>query len=75
MRETWYVLEDGRAVDPAEVEMIDGRLAHAEGLIAMRSPDVPMSRSVEPDEERARYMTREAKPEAPKRGYKTRRAN
>jgi hypothetical protein len=74
MRETWFVLEDGRAVDPAEVWTDEaGRLMHADGPIAMRSPDCPMSRGVDPEEERSRYTTREMKPEAPKRGYKTRR--
>lgn len=75
MQETWYVLENGRAADPAEVKMIDGRLVHADGPVAMRNPSTPMSRSVDADEERSRYKTREAKPEAPKSGYKTRKAN
>lgn len=75
MRETWYVLENGRAVDPADVETVDGRLLHKDGPIAMRPDGVtPMSRSVEPDEERDAYTTREMKPEAPKRAYKTRKA-
>jgi hypothetical protein len=75
MRETWLVLENGRAVDPADVTTAeDGSLVHPDGIIAMRSPGVPMSRGVDPQEERARYSTREMKPEAPKRGYKTRGA-
>lgn len=48
MRATWYVLESGEAVDPREVSRNeDGRLAHANGLVAMRSPDCPRSRSVD----------------------------
>lgn len=48
MRETWYVLEDGSAVNPNEVAPNDnGRLVHASGaLVAMRG-DVPSSRGVD----------------------------
>lgn len=49
-RATWYVLEDGSTVDPSEVSMNeDGRLAHANGFVAMRSPDCPRSRGVDVD--------------------------
>lgn len=73
MPETWYVLETGRAVSPSEVQRdADGRLTHADGAVAMRG-DVPMTRSVNPEAERAEYATREAKPAEPVRGYKTRK--
>lgn len=50
MRETWYVLEDGSAVDPREVDFNeDGKLAHKNGLVKMRFPDCPWSRSVDVD--------------------------
>jgi hypothetical protein len=75
MFEAWFVLEDGTAVDPAEVTYKDGRLVHANGFVAMRAPDLPWSRGVDADEERSRYKTREMKPEAPKRGYKTRKVD
>lgn len=75
MRQTWYVLEDGRAVDPAEVKMdARGRLVHPDGVVAMRG-DVPWSRNVDVAAERARYATREMVPEKPARGYKTRKAD
>jgi hypothetical protein len=70
MRETWYVLENGNAADPADVEH-DGKVyRHKNGVpVAMRGVDMPSSRSVDPDEERARSD------DAPKRrGYKTREA-
>lgn len=56
MRETWYVLEDGTAVDPAECASDEkGRLTHRSGAkIAMRFPDCPMSKSVDPKAERAK---------------------
>lgn len=74
MPETWYVLESGRAVSPAEVQRgDDGRLIHVDGPVAMRG-DVPMTRSVDPEAEAAKYATREAKPAEPARGYKTRGA-
>lgn len=50
MRDTWYVLEDGTAVDPSQC-VWDGKgnvLTHAGGqLVAMRAPGVPMSRGVD----------------------------
>lgn len=50
MRATWYVLEDGSTVDPSEVSPNkEGRLAHKSGLVAMRSPDCPRTRSVDVD--------------------------
>lgn len=81
MRETWYVLEDGRAVDPAECVCDDkGALRHKDGeAIAMRG-DAHSSRSVDPDEQRGAAATkpaqskRDLKPEDKKQGYKTREA-
>lgn len=50
-REAWYVLEGGRAVHPSEVQADEnGRLVHESGLVAMRFPDCPMTRNVDPDE-------------------------
>jgi hypothetical protein len=74
MRETWYVLEDGGVVDPAEVSTrADGRLAHESGqLVAMRG-DVPSSRSVDPEAMRAAYKTRDMQPEPRGKGYRTRK--
>jgi len=59
MRETWYVLEDGRTVDPVEVGTDDaGRLMHSSGVpVAMRG-QVPHSRGVDaPEAERAKSVT------------------
>lgn len=51
MRATWYVLEDGTAVDPKEVSRNeDGALAHKNGLVAMRFPDCPRSIGVDVDD-------------------------
>lgn len=83
MRETWYVLEDGNVVDPAECSTDDkGVISHASGVkVAMRMPDCPMSRSVDVDAERAKAeaaklaaeaAAKDIKPEKPKGGYKTR---
>lgn len=75
MRETWYKLEDGSVVDPNEVAPDKrGRLRHKDGrAVAMRG-QVPSTYSVDPGEERARVKPKpkEAKPEEPPRGYKTR---
>lgn len=75
MRETWYMLEDGRVVDPSEVTTReDGRLAHASGALVAMKGDVPRSRNVDPDEERAKAppAPRDMSADEPKRGYKTR---
>lgn len=77
-RETWYVLEDGTAVDPSECSADEkGVLTHKSGAgVAMKLPDCPRSRSVDPDEERAKAKPsrKDMKPdEEPKpRGYRTR---
>lgn len=69
MQTTWYVLEDGAVVDPAEViTEPNGRLRHKSGvMVAERAPGVPHSRGVD-----AAAMARDMKAEAPKRGYVTR---
>jgi len=78
MQETWYVLEDGRAVDPKDV-MRDsaGVLKHKSGVaVAMRSPGVARSRGVNPDDERQKTQAagkpKDLKPEDKTSGYKTR---
>lgn len=70
--ETRYVLEDGSLVDPAEVSTReDGRLVHASGaLVALRRPDCPMARRVDPTE----YEHCDLEAARPARGYKTRQA-
>jgi len=48
MRETWYVLEDGTAVDPREVSIEpSGALRHASGALVAVGPHGPRSRSVD----------------------------
>ena len=71
MRETWYVLEDGSVADQADVYHDGTRLRHKGGVAVAMRGDVPSSRSVDPEAERAK-----AQPEEPKakRGYKTREA-
>jgi hypothetical protein len=88
MRDTWYVLEDGRTVCPSEVAYSDGgRLQHKSGtLVAMRG-DVPSTSGVDLEEERAKALAsgaktpnaaraevglKEIKPEQSTAGYKTR---
>jgi hypothetical protein len=65
--ETWYVLEDGGVVHPSEVTPgNDGRLRHKSGaMVAMRG-DVPSSRSVDAEAERAKVKKAPAKAEPPK---------
>ncbi len=72
MRETWYVLENGDVADPADVQHDGTRYHHRGVAVAMRGFDTPSSRSVNPDEERAKNKPEDA-PKA-KRGYKTREA-
>ncbi|MEQ9634803.1 MAG: hypothetical protein RLW68_01830 [Devosia marina] len=51
MRATWFMLEDGTPVDPAECSTVDGVLTHESGKpVAMRSHDCPMSTGVDIDE-------------------------
>lgn len=49
MRATWYILEDGSTVDPADCGPDDtGALAHKSGVkVQMRSHDCPMSTGVD----------------------------
>jgi len=56
MRETWYLLEDGRMVDPIEVAPDDaGVLRHASGVAVAMRGQVPHSRGVDdPAAERAK---------------------
>lgn len=55
MIETWYVLEDGGLADPSDVVNDGGRLRHADGrFVAMRFGEVPSTRSVDADAERAK---------------------
>lgn len=56
MQQTWYVLEDGRTVDPNEVAPDEvGVLRHASGIaVAMRAPGVPRSRGIDAAAERAK---------------------
>ena len=73
MRETWYVLEDGSVADQADVYHDGTGLRHKDGVAVAMRGDVPSSRSVDPDEERAKARPAEEAPKA-KRGYKTREA-
>ena len=68
--ETWYVLEDGEAVDPNECAPDDkGVLRHKGGkAVAMRG-DAHSSRGVDPA---AMKKPKDVKPEASRAGYKTR---
>lgn len=52
MRETWYVLEDDSVVRPSECSLDkSGRLAHKNGLVAMRNDgETPRSRGVDVDD-------------------------
>jgi hypothetical protein len=81
MPETWYVLEDDSVADPQHVLADkDGALRHASGAaVKMRSPGVPMTRSVDADKERAKReiagaqrTTRELRPEETPSRYRTR---
>ena len=69
MRETWYVLENGNVVDPAEVHHDGAGLRHQSGVAVAMRGNAPSSRSVDPDEERAKVPEDAAKL---KRGYRTR---
>lgn len=56
MRETWYVLEDGRTVDPCDVGADEaGVLRHSSGVAVAMRGQVPHSRGVDDaDAERAK---------------------
>lgn len=77
--ETWYVLENGLAADPNEVAPDDaGVLKHKSGIPVKIGPHGPLSRGVDPDEERGKAKkpassTKDMKPAAePKQAYTTR---
>ncbi|MCO5129748.1 MAG: hypothetical protein M9932_04190 [Xanthobacteraceae bacterium] len=71
MRATWYVLEDGRVVDPAEVGPdAAGTLRHSDGVAVAMRGQTPSSRSVDLDNVRGKDL----KPEDNKPAYKTREA-
>lgn len=78
MRETWYVLEDGRTVDPREVTRDStGALRHSSGVAVAMRGDVPHSRGVDdPDAERSKAAkptrAKAIKADDDKPGYKTR---
>jgi hypothetical protein len=56
IRETWYVLEDGSYADPREVSAgkKPGSLVGKSGVAVAMKGDVPSTRSVDPEEERAK---------------------
>jgi len=56
MRETWYLLEDGRTVDPVDVARDEhGVLRHSSGVAVAMRGQVPHSRGVDDgDAERAK---------------------
>lgn len=57
MRETWYVLEDGSIADPNDVLTDEkGKLAHRDGVAVAMRGDIPHSRSVDADAERAKIQ-------------------
>lgn len=75
MRETWYVLENGDVADPRDVAPDKSSvLKHKSGAAVAMRGDVPSTRSVDPDEERAKGKpkARDMKAEEPRRPYRTR---
>jgi len=69
--EAWYILENGTVVDPAEVAPDkDGILRHKTGVAVAMRGQVPSTRGVYADEERAK--AREVVSEKPKKGYSNR---
>jgi hypothetical protein len=73
-QETWYVLEDGKSVHPDEVAPNEaGALVHKSGVAVAMKGQVPHTRGVYPDQERAKTApTKDMKPEDQKRTYRTR---
>lgn len=67
-RDTWYVLEDGSVADPSEVAPDkSGVLRHKAGsAVAMRG-QVPSTRGVDPEQERAKSKAKAGEKPAPKR--------
>jgi hypothetical protein len=76
MRETWYILTDGRCVPPHSVATDDaGRLVYGDGvMVAMRDAETPHSRNVDPQEAGAEYVTRDLTAAPARRPYKRRGA-
>jgi hypothetical protein len=84
MQETWYLLEDGRTVDPSEVAPDEaGVLRHASGVAVKMRGEIPHTRGVDPEAERAKAAQdsrtqksdkKDMKPDDQKPGYKTRDA-
>lgn len=76
MRATWYVLEDGTAVDPADCthdEKGHGFTHKSGARVAMSSHNAPKSRGVEIDETAASGKGKEMETEPNKKpGYKNR---
>lgn len=80
--ETWYVLEDGTAADPNDVQHgADGVLRHRDGrAVAMRDGGVPVTTGSPPAADAGpvpggpRAMEAEPKPKPRKAPYKTRKA-
>ncbi|MEY9466297.1 hypothetical protein ABH973_006710 [Bradyrhizobium ottawaense] len=66
MQDVWYVLEDGRTVDPNECSTDEGGvLRHESGVaVKMRSPGVPLSRGVDAAKERVKADRAEARAKA-----------
>lgn len=86
MRETWFVLEDGRAVDPNECTFDgSGVFRHKTGVAVAKRGDAYSSRGVDVEAERAKAARdlvasadkpvaddREMKPAGSGRTYRTR---
>ena len=72
MRETWYVLIDGKVVCPSEVDLNDqGLLVHKGGVLVDMKGDVPRTKNIDPVEERAKQEL-EKQDADKKEGYRTR---
>lgn len=72
--ETWYIMADGSIADPREVSPDEGGiLHHVDGRAVAYAGHGPRARMISAEEIEA-YRTREMKPEASKRAYKTRAA-
>lgn len=71
MHDTWYVLEDGRPANPDECAPDnDGVLRHKSGVAVATRGGTYSSRGMSAEDIAA--TEKDLKPEAPKRGYKTR---
>lgn len=77
MRDTWYKLENGEVVSPADVAPDkSGALVHKSGVAVAMNGSVPHSFGVELDDKGKRIDAaddaKELEPEPKKSGYKTR---